>query len=366
MRILDRYILKSVINVFCVCLFTFLFLYVIIDIFSRLEDLLREKLAVEIIAKYYLSYLPVIFNQVAPFAGLLSVLYAFGKLNRENEIIAMRSSGLSIIQLSHTLIIFGFLLSLFMFWSNDKLIPRALVAQQEFIKEVDKGKHKGKEKEREAIYNLYMYGLRNRLYSINKFSPVSNTIEGITILEQDEHQNIVRKIVANKGVYSDNLWTFYQSITYDFDDNGQIKNEPVYLEKQTMAIPETPDDFLTQRRSPDSMTISQLEGYLWKLSKSGATGVIRNLKVDLYQRFASPFMALIMIIIGIPFSFMIKKRAAGMSSLGVSIGVGFLYYVLNAVSIALGKSGVFTPLIAASFSHIVIFSMSLYLILNLR
>jgi lipopolysaccharide export LptBFGC system permease protein LptF len=59
---------------------------------------------------------------------------------------------------------------------------------------------------------------------------------------------------------------------------------------------------------------------------------------------------------------MIRKRATGLSSLGVSLIMGFLYYVGNAISIALGKAGILTPLLAVSLSHILAFLFSLYLI----
>ncbi|PIP19270.1 MAG: hypothetical protein COX41_03695 [Candidatus Omnitrophica bacterium CG23_combo_of_CG06-09_8_20_14_all_41_10] len=206
-----------------------------------------------------------------------------------------------------------------------------------------------------------MYGLRNRLFFINKFYPATNTMEGITILEQDEQQNLTKKIVANKGVYEDRLWKFYHSITYNFNLNGQIIEEPLYLKEEIMTIPEGPKDFLDQRQLPESMTIAQLDTYIWKLSKSGATNVIRNLKIDLYQKFTSPFISLIIILLGIPFSLMLHKRATGLSSIGISIIVGFLYYILDAICIAIGRGGVLSPFVAASLSHVtgLIFSLCL-------
>ncbi len=129
-----------------------------------------------------------------------------------------------------------------------------------------------------------------------------------------------------------------------------------------MAIPEAPQEFLNQRQRPDFMTTAQLEDYIWKLSKSGATTVIRNLRVDLYQRFSSPFTSVIIILLGIPFSLIMKKRATGMSSIGLSLMVGFLYYVLGAVGIAFGKAGILTPILSASLSHILAFLTSFYLI----
>jgi lipopolysaccharide export system permease protein len=305
------------------------------------------------------------FVQVAPFACLLSTLYTFGKLNHDNEIIAMRSSGLSIFQIAKTVIVFGFLVSLFVFWINDRFVPQALSVTQKIKEQMEEGTKKTKEKKSETIYNLSMYGLKNRLFFVNKFSLSTNTMEGITILEHDEHQNLTKKIAASKGVYQNNVWKFYQCITYDFDKNGQILQEPEYSEEQIMDIAETPRDFVNQRQRTDFMTISQLKGYIYKLSKSGASTIIRNLKLDLYQRFTSPFTSLVIIILGVPFSLMTRKRATGLSSIGLSIMVGFLYYIVDAITIALGKGGLFTPILAASLTHIVALIFSLYLINSL-
>jgi len=350
------------VTLFLQCLFTFLFLYIIIDVFSHLDEILKQKANLDMLGNYYLAYLPIIFVQVSPIACLLSTLYTFGSLNRNNELIAMRSAGLSIFQISKTVIIFGVIVSACVFWVNDKFVPSSMALTEKIKAQMESETKKDKEKKQEAIANLSMYGLKNRLVFVNKFYLATNTMERIIILEHDEKQNIIKKIVANKGVYKDGRWTFYQCITYRFDENVQITEEPQYMEEEIMDIPETPYDFLHQMLRPDFMTISQLNNYRGKLSKSGATTVIRNLKVDLYQRFASPFTSIVIIFLGIPFSMMMKKRATGLSSVGLSIMVGFLYYVLNAVSIALGKAGILMPTLAASLSHIVALAVAIYLI----
>ncbi len=362
MRILDRYIFKSVLGLFLGCLLVFFFLYIIVDVFSHLDEILKQQVNLAILLEYYLSFLPVIFVQVTPIACLIATLYTFGTLNRNNEIIAMRASGLSIFQITKTVIIFGVIVSAFVFWMNDKFVPQSSLLTERIKEQMETGTKRSEARKQEVLINLSMYGLKNRLYFVNKFSPGLNTLEGIIILEHDEKQNIIKKIVANKGVYKNGLWTFYQSVTYNYNENGQIIEEPQYQEEELMIITETPNDFLNQRQRIDFMTIAQLNDYLWKLSKSGATTVIRNLKVDLYQRFTTPLTGIIIIFLGIPFALKMKKRATGLSSLGVSIMVGFLYYVLNAVGIALGKAGILTPILSASLSHIVTFLSALYLI----
>jgi len=365
MRILDRYIIKSVISIFFTCVFVFLFLYVIIDILSTLEDILKHHFEILLLIKYYLLYLPIMFVQVAPFACLLSTLYTLGRLNHNNEIIAMRSSGLSIFQISKDIIVFGLLISFLVFWINDRFVPGALATTQRIRAQVTEGSKRTKDQKAETINNLCLYGLRNRLFFINKFQTATSTMEGIIILEHDEHQNLMKKIVANRGTYQDGLWKFYQSITYDFDLNGQIIHEPQYMEEEIMSISETPKDFMTQRQRTDNMSIAQLEDYIWKLSKSGANSVIRSLKVDLYERYTSPFINVIIIILGIPFSLIMRRRATGISSIGICIMVGFLYYILDAVCIAFGKGGVLPPVISVSLSHIIALALGTYLIASM-
>ncbi len=365
MRILDRYILKSIIYIFISCIFVFLFLYIVIDLLSNLDEILKHQATLGLLARYYLSYLPIMFVQVSPFACLLSTVYTFGKLNHNNEIIAMRSSGLSIFEIARNALIFGFLISLTVFWVNDRFVPASLVENQKIKIQIEEGSQKAKSKKNEAIMNLTLYGLRNRLFFISRFLPATKTMEGITILEQDEHQNLTKKIIATRGTYQDGFWKFYQSITYKFDNNGQVIDEPSYLEEEIMSIPETPDTLASLRQKPEQMNIRQMQDYIWILSKSGATTVIRNLKVDLYQRFTSPFTSIIIILLGIPFSLLMRKRATGMSAIGVSIIVGFLYYVLDAICLAIGKSGLIMPFMAASLSHIIILTSSLYLISRL-
>jgi lipopolysaccharide export system permease protein len=350
------------VQIFTACLGTFLFLYIIIDLFSHLDVILRHQVSLKILASYYSANLPIIFVQVVPIACLLATLYTFAKLNRDNEIIAMRSSGLSIFQVTKSVLIFGFLLSLAIFWINDRLVPSSLALTQQVKEQMESSDKKLRDKSQETIRNLSMYGMKNRLFFVNSFTPSTSTMDGIVILEHDERQNITKKIVASQGIYENGVWKFYRSITYNFDENGQIIKEPEYLEEEVMNILETPEEFLSQKQQPDYMNIAQLENYIWKLSKSGATSVIRDLKVDLYQRFTVPLTTLVIILIGIPFSFMIRKRATGLSSLGVSLMVGFLYYVLNAVSIALGKAGFLSPIVAVLSSHILALFFSLYLI----
>lgn len=364
MRILDRYILKSVLSTFFGCLAVFFLLYVIIDVFSQLDDILKHGVDLGALLYYYFSLLPIIFVRVVPVACLLSTLYTFGLLNRNNEIIAMRAAGLSVLQITKTIIVLGFLVSIFVFWLSDRITPHALMSTEKLKKELQLDDKKSKKKTPSVVNNVYVLGLKNRLFAIDRFYPRTNTIEGITILEQDQSHNVIKKIFADRGVYTNGLWTFYKSITYNYEGNKEMR-EPLYREEEIMVISETPEELLTQRQSPDFMNLKELDDYIWRLTKSGATSVVKDFKVDLYARFFSPFTNLIIVLLGIPFALKMKRRATGLASVGLSIIVAFLYFVFNAVAIALGKSGILAPLLAASLSHVIMLVFAILLISDL-
>lgn len=366
MRILDRYIIGSVAAIFSWCLVVFFFLFIIIDLFSHLDVILSNKTDIHLLLVYYTSIVPVVFIQIAPFACLLATLYTFAKFNHDNEIIAMRSSGMSIFTITRTVLVFGLLISLGVFLIADRIAPRNLAVNLKTKEIIESGENRPRHKEPERIDNLAIYGLKNRLVFAKRFYPPQQMLEGIVILEHDNKQNVTKKVEAARGMFRDGLWKFYQSITYSYDENGQMAEDPQYLEEEVMSLAELPEDFVKQRQTTDVMSLEQLDDYIWRLGKSGATTVVRNLTVDRYHRIISPFTSLFIILIGIPFALKIKKRATGLSSFGVALVVGFLYYVANAVGIALGKSGTIPwPLVSASLAHLLVLFFSLWMIFSL-
>jgi len=130
-----------------------------------------------------------------------------------------------------------------------------------------------------------------------------------------------------------------------------------------MDIKETPEDFLKQRLSVESMNIKDLSSYISKFSESGAVRALNNLRVDFHQKIAYPFGSFVIILVGLPFAMMIKgRRRSTFASVGIALGIGFLYYVLNAVCLALGKGGLFPPLLAAWASPLLFSGIAFLLI----
>jgi len=349
MRLLDRYIISSIIKIFIATVVVFCVLYMIIDITNQLDEFIDRKVPIMIILQYYQYFFPIILVQTSSFACLIAVLFTFSGLNNNNEIVAMRASGLSFWKVTRPALYFGLFMSVAVFWLSEQYVPLATQRTKEIREEhmillIDRiGRKQNK------IKNLTFYGLKNRLYFVDSYHPGNTVLEGITIIEYDNDQNIKQKIVALKGVWTGIAWKFYQCQVTTYL-NGQI-NRPdkikVYAEK-LMDIKETPNDFLRQRINVNSMNIKELGQYIHRFSNSGARRALNNLKVDYHQKIAYPFGNFVVILLGLPFVLLVKNRK-GMTfvSFGTAVGIAFFFYVSNSVAIAFGKGAILPPILAA-------------------
>ena len=346
MRILDRYILKSILVIFAGTVFTFAFLFVLIDMFGNLQDFISKSVSAGVIAQYYISFLPSIVVQTSTMACLISVLFTYSSLNAHNEIIAIRSSGMNFWQITRPALVFAVFVSAIVFLVNEKFVPQSSIVNQEIHDTQIKVAPADRGKGRPVIHNLTFYGLKNRLFFVDTFDPNTNEIDGITIIGHDHNQNMVEKIVALKGTWTGIAWKFYncQVTTYDSASHNVQNNFRITSEK-LMDIRETPKDFLKQRMDIASMNLRQLHGYIKRFGGSGAVKTINNLRVDLHQKITFPLRNFVIVLIGLPFALMSvgKRKAMTFTSIAIALVIGFLYYVSDAVGLALAKGGALLP-----------------------
>lgn len=349
MRIIETYILKSILRNFCLMFLIFTLLFILIDSTSKLDEFIEHQVPFHIILQYYLAYIPMILVETSYIACLISVMVSFGGMTNANELIAMRSSGLSFWQITRPALCFGLMISMLVFWINERFVPESYQTTREIKQENMMIQSDVKRRKREAVKNLTFYGLNNRLFYVSHMDPGTNELFGITIIEYDDNARIKQKIVALKGKWANPVWKFYTCNITTYGEAGisQPLKVKVYKEK-LMDIKEDPEDFLRQRVKVSSMNLKELSEYIDRFSSSGATRAINNLRVDLHQKMAFPWQNFVVIFLGLPFALMTKSRK-GMTFLSVFIAmaVSFAYYVLSAVFLAFGKGGLLPPVMAA-------------------
>jgi len=122
-RTLFIYICREAAFSFFVAFLFFFFIFFINQLLLMAEEILSKRVPFTQVSLLVLYSLPAIVAMAAPFAALVGILMAIGRMNTDNEILLVRLSGLSYVTLFFPLLIVGILISLISFFANDVLLP---------------------------------------------------------------------------------------------------------------------------------------------------------------------------------------------------------------------------------------------------
>ena len=123
MRILTRYILKAHLAPFLFSLSVLTGILMINTVARRLETLAGKGLSWSVMAEVFVLSLPHILALTLPMAVLVSTLYAFSTLAADNEVNALKASGVNLNRLLVPLVLAATLFAGGMVWFNDVLLP---------------------------------------------------------------------------------------------------------------------------------------------------------------------------------------------------------------------------------------------------
>ncbi len=359
MKIIDRYMVKGFLSPFAWCLFIFTIMAIIIDIFSFIEDVVKYKIPGSSLAAFYVYYSPTIILQVTPMAALLSTIFVLSNLNKNNEIIAMKSSGISLWRIISPIIILGFIISIISFIISDRIVPiSSKVASM--IRHEELEKEKRKNNPQKIVENVAVYGAGNKIVFARLYDTEKKLLTDVIIHEHDKSENLVSKITAQNGVWTGSSWKFYKVIMWKIDNTGKILSEPAFYAEKIIPLKERPGDFAYKEWHSEYMSYAELKSYINNF-RGTSTRLVRGLLVDLYQKASFPLITLIIILIGAPFA-LITTRGGVMIGVGMSIAIGLLYYACIAISIAFGKAGMLPPFASAWIGNVVFGIIGIYLI----
>ena len=97
------------------------------------------------------------------------------------------------------------------------------------------------------------------------------------------------------------------------------------------------------------MSYRELWTYIQKIQSAGYDAT--RYLVDLYSKLSTPFLNLIMILIGIPFALKTSRSGGVALSIGISVMIGFAYGVIFYIFLSFGKSGVLSPFLSCLDSY---------------
>jgi lipopolysaccharide export system permease protein len=125
LKLLTRYILRELVGPLIFALSTLTALLLLQQVAKQFGNLVGKGLGWGVIGEFFLLSIPFIIAMTMPMGVLVAVLYAFSRLTAENEVTALRASGISVMRLVRPAIFFGAALGLAMLVFNDQVLPRS-------------------------------------------------------------------------------------------------------------------------------------------------------------------------------------------------------------------------------------------------
>lgn len=356
MTILDRYLTREILKYFALVLALVVGVYLAVDFFEKIDNFMEAGVPLSRAGIYFIHKIPFIISQIIPVGVLLSVLICFGVMTKNNEIIALKSSGISVYSLLKPTLSIGLIFTILLFFLQEIVVP-ATISQADgiWIQEV--------RKEHAVLTREQNIWIREKqaIIHIKHFNPSEQKLYAITLNYFGDQFSLIRRIDAEEGVFENGQLRLFRILEQTLDmenDVYQIKHH----DELTVSVELTPNDLKTVAKKSSEMGFRELLTYIRKIENEGySAGVYR---VDLHAKIAFPFVCMIMSIVGLGISLRGNLKEGMPVGTAYGVGMAFLYWVFNSFCTSLGYGDMLPSVIAVWLANLVFLCVGLIALIN--
>jgi LPS export ABC transporter permease LptG len=318
-------------------------LYVVVDLSDRVEDMAKNHVSSEVIFGYYANLIPQIFLDVTPFALMIAVLILLTVLERQQELTALKAAGISLFRLTVPIMLIATVSAGGLWILGEIVVPDANREAQR-LRDRIMGRDT-RRSYRSSDRQWLMSRDDEALYNFLRYDAPSKTLIRFTLFRIDENMKLKFHLFSRRVRYLNGSWIadsgWFRQIFPDGTDEYRRINSPMMLE-----IPEGPDYFGQEYRTPAEMSLGELGDYIDELIESGYRP--SKLIVQWHQKLTYPLSAFVMVLLALPFGLSRGgRRVSTMQGVAVALVLGIAYTMLVALFSKLGEVEVLPPLIGA-------------------
>ncbi len=272
MRLLPRYIVRELILPFIFALGIIVFILFINFFLRAVDRFLGKGLDLFTILEYLFLNLAWIVALAVPMAVLISTLMAFGRLSEDNEINALRSSGISFLTILRPALLFGSTICLMLIFFNTLILPEMNFHARLLAGDIRKMRPGMDIEPGHFIDNIPDYSMIIR-------SKNGNLMEDVRIFSK-ESKEVQTSIYSETGELStlDDaiILTLYDGEIHELDLENFSNYRRINFEKHIITIPA--DDLMLNRR--DTANRSDREMTLGLMQEKKTKYVERKIRVE--------------------------------------------------------------------------------------
>jgi LPS export ABC transporter permease LptF len=349
MRILRNYVLKEFFGAFFLSLFILTFVMLLGNMIKLADLIISKGISILVAGKLFLYLIPFLFSFILPVSTLTAVLLSIGRLSGDNELVAIRSSGIGLFKILSPIIIVGVVLSLFAVILNNEIIPVSHHKSRETLIEL------GSQNPMAALeagtfitafekYVIFIYRIDG-----NKFS-------NIRIYEPQGENKPPRTIIAKKGefiVLPDKQLLKLKLIDGTSDEINPSDPENFYklnFKTYFMNIDFKKQAAAVVNKKAKDMTLQELREEIDRFKSTGINTA--PLLTEIYKRSTLAFSCIVFIFAGAPFAMITRRREKSLN-FGFAFLIMALYYLLLIGFETLSSEGAMTPWLAMAMPNII-------------
>ena len=351
MRILRNYILSEFLSAFLLSLAVFTFVMLAGNMIKIVDMIINKGVDVINVLKMLLFLVPYLLSYTIPMATLSATMLVFGKLSSDNEITAMKASGLSLYKIVRPVLVVGLILSVYSLYLNDRIVPRAHLETRKTMRDIGV-------KSPAAYIEAGTFIRSFKDYIIFIYEINGNKLKNIRIY-QPQPDKPTRTIVAAKGEFVPipekkmvklKLIDGMTEEPMPTDPTNFYKlNFKTYYMTLNLEEPKKTSDNI--KKKTKDMTFHEIGEEMENIKASGIAD-LNPLLTRIHKKVAMSFASLAFMLMGLPLAIR-THRSEKSIGFGLSLVVLIIYWLLLAVGNVCAIRNLLPPWIAMWLGNII-------------
>jgi len=354
--ILYRYLVKEQLVPLSVCFLGLTFVLVTGRLLQLARYLFTSSLTVLDLMELMTFAMPRLILYALPMATLVGVLLAFVRLNSDNELISLRSAGISFAQVFPSVVSVLLLATLFSFYNTIYLLPSANASFEEKLKAMSGNCLSILLKEGAFITNV-----PKLVFFFQKVNGPDLSMEGVYIQDQRQpgvHLTIVAErahLLLQQGInhpvfrMRDGVIT---RVAEDYKDAQSISFKSYDL---ALSLDEMLGTTARGGKGRKEMSLAELRHVMRGVGRSSDV----HYSLEFHQRLALPMSCFILGLVGAPLGALFRQRSR-MTGITFGLGIFLAYYIALSAGKGLGENRILPPVLASWGPNLMAVGLSLY------
>lgn len=347
--LLDKYILKQVIEMFImgVCVFTSI-IFASDTFITLIKQISLFGIPFKVALMMIILNLPQVIVMTIPMGVLLATVMTLNGLSLKSEITVMRACGIGLNRIAKPIFIFAILMSIFSFFINESVVPIMTKQSKDLALWALGQKNIPDGKQNFVFKELNSDGILKRLFYVGYCE--DKTLHNITVLDTSK-EGTIQVLQAEEGKTSPSGWDFQKGAVYTVGQEGKVLNTTLF-DDSTVKFGLDMSKELNKNVAKE-MNFTKLMKFIAKNINTLDEHQRNVVVIELYDKLALPLTTIALVLIGVPLA-ITPPRVRYNRGFLFSILIIFAYYLIRALSISFGETGALAPFLAAWMPNIVL------------